>query len=128
MFQVHLPVSQLRNSRQKVGGATVSGACLVFVAAVLYCAQRFYSLGSSGRIFVVVSMALLDGTYRLLQVMRTFDAPPLRPERDPPLHVPHLDLDNRGDTAVTSPRKRKAASMEASAPGAECTIIIREYE
>ena len=112
MLQVHLPVSQLRNSRQKVGGATVSGACLVFVAAVLYCAQRFYSLGSSGRIFVVVSMALLDGTYRLLQVMRTFDAPPLRPERDP-FAVPHLDLDD--DTPANPQREREAARVETGA-------------
>ena len=89
---------------------------------------RHQQFGFERRNFVVVSMALLDGIYLLLHVMRTYDAPPLRPERDPPLHVPHLDLDNRGGTAVTSQRKRKAASMEASAQGAECTIIIREYE
>ena len=77
-------------------------------AAAILCILQF---GLERRNFVVV-MALLDGTYRLLQVMRTYDAPPLRRERDP-FPVPHFDLDD--DTPAHPQRKREATRVENGA-------------
>jgi len=66
-------------------------------------------------------MALLDGTYRLLQVMRTFDAPPLRPERDP-FAVPHFELDD--DTPANPQRKWEEACVETGAENIKQRLTI----